>query len=332
VPELIKTASEAEWLAARRRGVTASEIAVLLGISPYDSPFSLYHRKRGTIDAQPDSDMMERGRVLEPYIAGKWQEAHPELFVQGDGRQLYAHDDRPWELATPDRLLIGQGETDACTCGGGIISPHEPLCGLELTGPVAVLECKVDGGSDEWGEEGTGEVPVHYRAQVLWQMDVMGVDTAYVACLRVRDWRIREYVVQLDDDARADLKLMRHEAAAFLDLVDTGEAPDVDWRPQTIAALKTLNPAVDDDEEAIVSVQLGKRYLAACKNAKHWEQRKKYYEAQLRQQMGSARRAFLPGVLHAPVARRDVYEVGESVRKPYTVDKLVAVKPSKEKK
>ena len=315
MPNLIATPTEEEWLAARCQGVTASEIAVLLGISPYDSPFSLYHRKRGTIDAQADSDMMERGRVLEPYIRDKFRELHPEFAVEGDGRELYASVERSWQMATPDAVVYAR-DTDSDISWSG----H------------AVLECKVDGGSDDWGEEGTSEIPVHYRAQVLWQMDVMGVDVAYVACLRVRDWRIREYVIELDDDARADLTLMRHEAAAFLDLVDTGEAPDVDWRPQTIAALKTLNPAVDDDEEAVVSVQLAKRYRAACKNAKHWEQRKKYYEAQLRQQMGSARRAFLPGVLHAPVARRDVYEVGESVRKPYTVDKLVPVKPPKEKK
>ncbi|MDR3033905.1 MAG: YqaJ viral recombinase family protein, partial [Kitasatospora sp.] len=34
---LVPAASEAEWLEARRQGVTASEIAAILGLSPWES-------------------------------------------------------------------------------------------------------------------------------------------------------------------------------------------------------------------------------------------------------------------------------------------------------
>lgn len=315
--ELIPAASEAEWLAARREGVTASEIAVLLGISPYSSPYALYHQKRGTIAGQADSAAMERGRVLEPYIRQKWQESHADAAVLGDGRQLWRHGSREWQMATPDGVVHDLLRD----CDGA----------PELGAPFAVLECKVDGGSDEWGEEGSDEIPVHYRAQVLWQMDVMGVDTAYVACLRVRDWRIREYAVRLDDVARADLELMRAEAQVFLARVKHGHEPDVDYRPATIDVLKTLHPLGDGEETAAIGPQLADRYEAASRNCKYWEQRRRLYEAQIRAQAGSARRIVRHGPGQIPVARRDVYEVREHVRRASRVDKLVLT-PPKEKK
>jgi putative phage-type endonuclease len=316
---LIPTASEAEWLEARRRGITASEIAIVMGLSPYGSPYALYHSKLGNLPDPEDTGALERGRVLEPYVAGKFAAAHPEFAVIGNGRELWTHHVRPWQMATPDRLLA-DGWPPGFEYGDAI---------EEFT-PIAVLETKTDAGSDEWGEPGTDEIPVHYRCQVLWQMDVMGVDVAYVACLRVRDWKVREYIVQLDDDAQADLNLMRAEARDFLDRLDLGDEPDVDWRPATLDALKALHPSVEDTT-AEIGPQLAAWYEAAVRNSRHWERRKKLYEAQMRKAAGSARRIVRKGPGQVPVARRDVYDVRESVRKPYTVDKFVAT-PPKEKK
>ena len=70
----IPARTEAEWLEARRQGITASEIAAVMGLSPasQDGPYALYHRKTGTLPPIEDNDAMERGRVLEPYIAEKF--------------------------------------------------------------------------------------------------------------------------------------------------------------------------------------------------------------------------------------------------------------------
>lgn len=301
MPELIPTTTEAEWLAARRNGVTASEIAVLMGLSPYDSPYALFHRKLGILPQQDDNLMMERGRVLEPYVAEKFARAHPELAVLGDGRQLYAHPGRHWQMATPDRLvnMSRYGDTlIGCT--------------------PAVLETKADGGSDEWGEPGTDDIPLHYRCQALWQMDVMGVDRAYVACLRVRDWRVLEYVIGHDSaghmpdytgeapmgDCRAcvDLDLMRIAARDFLDRIDLREPPDVDWRPQTAAALKAMHPDVED-REVVIGRQLELSYRAAVRRAREAEQRKDEMTARVLLAMGSARKAV---GRDGPVATRSV--------------------------
>lgn len=271
---LIETGTEAEWLAARRRGVTASEIAVVMGLSPYDSPFALYHRKRGDLPDVEDSDAMERGRILEPYIADKFQASRQDLYVVGDGRTLYAHPDRAWQLATPDRL----------------VHDRHPVS----YDPLAVLETKTDaGGSDEWGDDGSDQIPVHYRCQVLWQCDVIGVKRWHVACLAMRSWKLRVYTGEIDADAETDLKIMRDTAQCFLDDIRDGRAPDVDWRPQTAAALKHLNPKVEQ-VDVTIGRQLSRSYRAAIRRADEAGQRKNEMTNRMLAAIGNGRRAIDP--------------------------------------
>jgi len=290
---LIKTGTEAEWLAARRNGVTASEIAVVMGLSPYDSPFALYHRKRGDLPEVEDTDVMERGRVLEPYIADRFAKLRPEFALLGSGRELYAHPDRPWQLATPDRL--------ACEHLG-------PCCrnGTAYGDLLAVLEAKTDaGGDDDWGDEGTDQIPVHYRCQVLWQMDVLGVTAAYVACLAMRSWKLRVYELAMDAAAEADLKIMRDTAGCFLDDIRDGRAPDVNWRPQTTSALKYLNPKVEQ-VDVTIGRQLAISYRAAVRRAAQAERRKELMTNRMLAAVGTGRRAIETGTGEV-VATRSVY-------------------------
>ena len=330
---LIPTASEAEWLDARRKGITASEIAVVMGLSPYSSPYALYHQKLGNLDGPEDSEAMALGRYLEQYVCDRFAAQHPEFAVTGDGRKLYAHPERSWQLATPDRLLM--------ECGGWVDDDGN----AQYPGLLAVLEAKTAAGYDGWGDDGTDEIPVHYRCQVLWQMDVMGVSTAFVACLFLHTRQLRIYEIGHADGCGADcnmlaypslacpacddIAIMRDAAAEFLDRIKREDPPDVDWRPATIDALKVLHPSVED-ADALVSRQLAARYHAACRNHKHWEQRKKTYEAHLRERMGSARRA-VEVRTGETIARRDVFEQREHVRKATTVDKLVPVYPKESK-
>lgn len=319
---LIPTAGEAEWLAARRQGVTASEIAVIMGLSPWDSPYALYHRKRGDLPDQEDNMSMAIGRHFEDFVAGRFAEARPEFQVNGNGRTLFAHPDRPWQLATPDRTVSEVWFEPVDT----------PDLIEERTRPVAVLEAKTDGGFDGWGDDGTDEIPVHYRCQVLWQMDVLGVSTGFVACLFMNRRQLRVYELTMDGQAQEDLRLMRAEALKFQGRIVKHDPPDVDWRPATSAALKHLHRDVQDIDVPI-STQLAGRYMAACRNLKAAEHKRDKYANQIRAVLGSCHRAFDPGRNGQVIARRDVYDVPAKTieRKAFTVDKLVPVKPKEPK-
>jgi putative phage-type endonuclease len=304
-------APEAEWLEARRQGITASEIAVVMGLSPYSSPFALFHEKAGDLPGGLDDTLFLRiGRHNESLAADLFAEAHPEFRVSGDGRALFAHPERPWQLATPDRLVTE-----------GSYSARDA---------IALLECKVYGSYDGWGDDGTDQIPVHYRCQVLWQMDVAGVSTGYVACLFFAGSRqFRVYELTMDDQAREDLGLMLGEAARFLARLVHKEPPDVDWRPATRDALKRLHPGLDEDREVLITHQLAGRYQGACRALKAAEQRKAKYENQIRVLLGTGNYVLDAMPPNVTIARRDVYDLPEKIitRKACTVDRLMPVKP-----
>lgn len=325
---LIPTTSEEAWLEARRLGVTASEIAVILGLSPYSSPFELYYRKRGDLPGQPDNDAMAIGRAMENFVADQFDRRHPEFWLVGAGRELYRHPEREWQMATPDRVAFERQLCASCDADLPMGCTYETE--REGREPVAVVECKVDNG-DGFGDEGTDEIPVHYRCQVLWQMDVLGVSTGYLAALIWHRRQVRVYELTMDIHAAGDLALMRHEAQMFLKRIENNDPPEPDWRPATGHALKRLHPDLED-RDVVIGKQLVISYRSACKALKKAEQRKALAENRIRVLLGSGRRAIAPRFYDTEpvdvVARREVYDLPAKTieRKASTVNRLVAVK------
>lgn len=272
------------WLAHRMDGVTASEIPAVMGISPFASAFDLYWRKCGVLSGDFDSDRLSLGRHLEPWVADRFAEAHPEFAVSLAG--LFGSDARPWQLATPDRLLYDAGRR-----------------GLLVDEPIAVWEGKTDATYQGWGEDGTDIVPTYIRAQVLWQMDVMGVPVGYVSCLFLASQQTRHYVISYD---AADVAAMRDGAARFLKRLDEGDPPPLDDHRATTAALQQLYPAVDEDEQITVSAELAAEYRAACAEQKRAEQRQAEAANRLRAALGEGKRAIDPAGI--TVATRSVYD------------------------
>ncbi|MER7063984.1 YqaJ viral recombinase family protein, partial [Streptomyces albidoflavus] len=265
------------WLAARLPGITASEIAAVLGISPFESPFSLHWRKRGELGETPDNDAMSLGRHLEPWIADKFEATHPELTLELAG--LYASTDRPWQMATPDRLIFADQP------GAGA---QDYLAGrLVGRGPDSLWEGKTSATYDGWGDDGTDQVPAYYRAQVLWQADVFDLPYVDLTCLFLHTKQVRHYRIERD---AADIAFMRARALEFLRQVDRRAVPPIDGHKATTAALKELHPKLEDRDQE-VSLTLKHAYELACATAKAAEEQKDLLTNELRAVMGNARYA-----------------------------------------
>lgn len=293
-----RTHTHEEWLEARRAGVSASEVAALMGLSPYESPLSLYHRKVGDLGEQPDTDAMSLGRYLESWVAGWFADRHPELHMEPGG--LFASVDRPWQMATPDRLLYD----DVCRCDAATDPEIVCTCLPAFEEPVSALECKTDASYDGWGDDGSDDIPAHYRAQTLWQMDVLDLPEVRVACLFLHSRQVREYIIARDDQAERDLELMRHEAETFLHRVDQGEPPPVDSHPATSDTLKALHQDLED-REVMVTAGFARRYASAVRRLREAEARKNGYDNKLRDKLGNARVAINPD--GGKVATRSVF-------------------------
>lgn len=249
-----------EWHALRATGIGGSDIASILGISPWESRFSLWHRKAGLVPETPTNREMSWGHYHEPTIARWYGDTHPGARLRRTG--TWRNLERPWQLANPDRLMSGR----------------------------QVLEIKTDRTAEGWGPSGTDEIPVYYRAQVLWYLDALGWDVGRVAVL-IGGSDPREYVIEWNE---REASVMRTAAYGFWQSVVAGRRPDLDGHDATYRTVRALNPDVDDTE-AEVPAELARRYRDACTAETAATEAKRAAVAELLDCMGRARRAVCEG-------------------------------------
>lgn len=182
-----------EWLKARLDGLGGSEIAIVAGLSKWQTPVDLWAYKTGRTPGQETSAAMEWGTRLEPLIIDKLEELHPELTIWrevGTWRSL----ERPWQLANPDALATA------------------------ADGSPVLIEIKTAKWPSYWSEG----VPVNYQAQVQWYLNVFGIERAIVAVL-FHGSDYREYEILADSfwqEALVDKGL------EFLEFVYSDTPPD----------------------------------------------------------------------------------------------------------
>lgn len=206
-----------EWHAARADGIGGSEIAAVLGISGWESPFSLWHRKAGTVPPREANTEMEAGRRLEPVICDVFAERHPELHMTRGG--TYRHRERTYQIANPDQLAYLDGVL------------------------AAIHEAKFALFPDGWGEEGTDEVPPYYQAQCRWYGDVFGVSRTYLTAFVGSTGEFREYVIDADEQ---DTVFMRERAEEFMASLAAGIQPSIDGHDATYRTVKAIPDGVED--------------------------------------------------------------------------------------
>jgi len=250
-----------EWYAAREGALGGSEIAAVLGLSRWESRFSLWHRKAGTIGPQPTNAEMDAGTRLEDAICQRFADDHPELKVRRAG--TYRAKDRPWQIANPDRLVTGNGHGRA------------------------ILETKLALYPDEWGTPGTDEIPPYYLTQCRWYLDVFDAQTCWVEVFIGSQGEFREYIVEADPDDQAYL---REAGREFLDTLHAGTPPDIDEHDETYRAVKALHPDIDN-ESVEISAELAHQYNDALAAAHEAHRVKTLAASTVCHALGSARKA-----------------------------------------
>ena len=63
-----------EWLKRRRAGIGGSDVAAILGISPWKTALDVYHDKTGAAKDEPETENMRLGTALEQFVADRFTE------------------------------------------------------------------------------------------------------------------------------------------------------------------------------------------------------------------------------------------------------------------
>ena len=159
-----------DQLEQRKKGIGASEAASVLGLNPYRTPLEVWMQKKGLIETL-ETPAMRLGTRLEPVIAEMYQEATGFELLLGT---TWPYKNNSIIFATPDRIVRGKNK------------------GLEIKTANARM-------AENWGKEGTDEIPQHYLIQCILCMAVTDLPEWDVAALiGGQDFRI--YNIQRDVD------------------------------------------------------------------------------------------------------------------------------------
>ena len=285
---MISQSERLEWLAQRRQGVGASEVAAVMGLSPWKSPYSLWGEKTGLVPPDPDeTEPQHWGNVLEPIIAHEYQEVTGRALID-HGRFAVRESPRcPVLRCTLDREILP----------------------IDDRGPGA-LEIKTASAfkTDDW----TDGAPLIYQIQVQTQLAVTGWRWGSLAVL-VGGQSFKWCDVERND---AFIAVLERKVAEFWKLVESNTPPPVDGSEATAEILRLIYPKDTGETVALPGDAIGwSDAIAECNEViKAAEAKKREAQNKLIAAIGSATFGALPsgGKWSYRTIERKAHEVAAS--------------------
>ena len=203
--ELVDTSSlsNEEWLSYRRRGIGGSDVASILGISPWRTARDLYYDKLNVTKADVEENWvaLEMGHLLEDLVA--------RIFAKKTGLRvfqrkiMFQHPHYPWMLADLDYLV-------------------------ELPdGSYAILEIKTTNyhAKENWWYNGEEIVPEYYESQGRHYMAVMNLNRVYFCCLYGNN-EDEVIIRHIDRDRAYESEMIELESCFWNEYVEKRIPPD----------------------------------------------------------------------------------------------------------
>ena len=243
-----------QWLAYRgaEHRVSSTDVAAILGVSPFASPWSVYAAKvEGVGRRWSPAELadLERGHKWEGRILEDYTDLTGRDVVR-PGIAIIVHDDHPWAIASPDGWVFDAGNAGADPDGGVEAKTSRDESGW---GPHGA-EIR------NWGLGSNAIIPPYYATQVYWCLAITGLpwwDVA-VAIPQARDFpEVR--AIRVWRDAETQQALLDQVGAWRERHLVGGEAPPIDGTDACAASLRRRFPtaarekrAATGEEEALI--------------------------------------------------------------------------------
>lgn len=259
-----------EW----RRTMSSSKIATVLGISRFQSQFSLWHEMNGTADPEPfDESTGAWGHISESSIADWWSYNNPGWSLNradSNGAELaYTNTD----LSFPNITTIDRRAFNRRAKNGERFH---------------IIECKTARDLNDWGLPGsTDSVPSDYYAQTIWHMGISGIHRASVVVLgpfgapEIHDvpW------------SQSVFDGLVGEAEKWMKSLDDGVPPPLDNSVRTYEVVRGLHPDIDLKASVDVPFDVAKAILEDVLALDEIERHVQLHKTLLAERMGSAKLA-----------------------------------------
>lgn len=156
---IIRPANREEWLTHRQEGIGSSEVATILGLNPWETPYQLWRRKKELDAPKQENFAMRAGHYLEDAVAQFWHDETGRDIIKRSATDWIIRDnERPFLQVSPDRTFwLGESR-----------SPNDK----------GILECKTTQMSID-----ADDLPKHWFCQVQYQLGVAGLQQGSLAWL-----------------------------------------------------------------------------------------------------------------------------------------------------
>lgn len=141
-----------QWHEVRSKGIGGSEIAAVLGLDQYRTPYALWEVKTGRAGTFEENKFTRAGHYLEPVVVQMFED-ETGMQTYGGGTKHFAHPEHPFCIGTPDRF-VAQKMGDA------------------------VLECKTTQKAIA-----KDSIPLSWYFQNIWYQGITGKHGGFIAWL-----------------------------------------------------------------------------------------------------------------------------------------------------
>lgn len=164
----------AHALELRRRKITGTTAAAILGEHPYKTPHAAWMEILGLSTVEP-SEAMAWGLRLQSLVGDEFARRHTTVLEE---LETVVHPALPWLACTGDYRDLGN--------------------------PRVLVECKTAGERqvDRWGDSGSDSVPVEYLLQSVIQGACYDADVVWI-CVLLSGREYREYPIERNRDLEA---------------------------------------------------------------------------------------------------------------------------------
>lgn len=228
---LVQCESPGDWLVERTKGVGGSDVAAIVGLSPYRSAYDVWQSKVAHHDVEEGraDTNIGWGKLIESAVV----EAYYRVTLRGVAidpkNSLWRHKDKPhhqysadFHVRCDDEWALGEAK-----CVGRYMQ-------------------------DAWGDDA---VPEYYYLQAQWGMHVLGYKRTDLAAFFGIDRPLNIKPVQRDDEV---ISMLVDEVDRFWDHVRTSTPPPIDVEhPRAHDTLRLRYPT----EHPGLVVELGARAI-----------------------------------------------------------------------
>lgn len=224
-PAVSQVSDRAAWLNERKKGIGGSDVAAILGLSKWSTPFQVYADKRGEAEDKPGNVDMLIGTMLEPWLFEEYKRVEGADIQKID--EILYDDEYPFLFANVDGLR-----------------------------PDRVVEFKTARDDSEWGQPGTDQVPTPYFLQTQHYMRVTKKPLCDLGVL-FKSSRVPELVIYRIERNEEVLDAVIPKLVEFWNCVVEGVAPaaissdDANWKyrksePKAISASDDIAKSAAD--------------------------------------------------------------------------------------